>query len=236
MALTTAAVMDMELHHIDFEQAYLLADIDTEIYIVLPEEYREFPDAVVNLNKAIYGLAQAERGWNTRLTNDLKTLRFEHSRADPFVFRKFIAGKMEAILMVQVDDLLALTVTRKAMETFVGEVRSTFKVKDLGEASYYMGCHITRDRAKKELKFDQLLYARAITERFGIDKTAMVPATAGVKPLSKEHGPNPGGREGNDEDLLPKSSGGTYVDIDNDAARYIECGSHRGQILREPRA
>ena len=52
-----------------------------------------------------------------------------------------------------------------------------------------MSCRITRDRATKVLKFDQLLYARTITERFGVDKTVMVPATAGGKPLSKEHGP-----------------------------------------------
>ena len=53
MALATAAVMDIELRRIDFEQAYLLADVDTEIYIELTEEYREFPDAVEKLNKAI---------------------------------------------------------------------------------------------------------------------------------------------------------------------------------------
>ena len=57
-ALAIAAVMDIELRHIDFEQAYLLADVNTEIYIELPEEYREFPDAVEKLNKTIYGLVQ----------------------------------------------------------------------------------------------------------------------------------------------------------------------------------
>ena len=83
MAFATAAVMDMELFHIDFEQAYLLADVDTEIYIELLEEYREFPDAVGKLNKNIYGLVQAGRSWNMRLTNNLKTLGFEQSHADP---------------------------------------------------------------------------------------------------------------------------------------------------------
>ena len=111
MALATAAVMDMELRHIDFEQAYLLADVDTEI-IELPEECREFLDAMGKLNKVIYGLVQAGRCWNMRLTNDLKTLGFEQSRADPCVFRKFAAGKMEVILVVHVDDLLALAVTK----------------------------------------------------------------------------------------------------------------------------
>ena len=123
------------------------------------------------------------------LTNDLKTLEFEQSRADPCVFRKFAAGKMGAILMVHVSALLALTVMKEATETFVGKLRSTFKIKYLGEASYYMGCHVTRDWSTKELRFDQHLYARTVTERFGIDKTAMVSATADVKPLSKKHGP-----------------------------------------------
>ena len=139
----------MGLCHIDFEQAYLLADVDSEIYIELLEEYREFPDAVGKLNKAIYGLVLAGRCWNMRLTNDLKTLGFEQLRADPCVFRTFVAGKMEAILVVYVDDLLALTVTKEAIETFGGELRSTFKIKDLGEASYHKSYHITRDRPKK---------------------------------------------------------------------------------------
>ena len=191
MALAIAAVMDLELRHMDFEQAYLLADVDTEICIELHEEYREFPDTVEKLNKTIYGLWQMGRCWNMRLTNDLKTLGFEQSRAGPCVFRKLVAGKMEAILVVHEDDLLTLTVTKETMETLVGELRSTFKIKDLREASYCMGCHITQDRVNKELKFDQHLYARTITERFGIDKTAMVPATAGVKMLSKEYGPKP---------------------------------------------
>ena len=92
--------------------------------------------------------------------------------------------------MVDVDNLLALTVTKEEMETFVGVLRSTFKIKDLGQASYYMGYHVTLDRAKKELEFDQHLCAQTIIKLFGIDKTAMVLAIIGVKPLSKEHGRN----------------------------------------------
>ena len=38
---------------------------------------------------------------------------------------------MDAILVVDVDDLLALTVTKEAMETFVGLLRSTFKISSV---------------------------------------------------------------------------------------------------------
>ena len=81
MAFAAAAVMDMGLRHIDFEQTYLLADVDNEIYIELPEECWEFPDAVGKLNNVIYGLVQAVR-WCMRLTNDLKTLGFEQWDTD----------------------------------------------------------------------------------------------------------------------------------------------------------
>ena len=61
MALTATVGMDMELCHIDFKQAYLLADVDIGIYIEPSEEYRQFPDAAVKFNNAIYGLVQAGR-------------------------------------------------------------------------------------------------------------------------------------------------------------------------------
>ena len=49
------------------EQAFLKADIDEEIYIEIPEEFQEFPEAVGRMNKAIYGLVQAGRCWNNKL-------------------------------------------------------------------------------------------------------------------------------------------------------------------------
>lgn len=85
MALATTAVRDMKLRHIDFEQAFILADIDSEIYIELPEEYRELPDAAGGLNKAIYRWCN-QGGWNTRL--------IELSPAVPCVFRKLAPGKL----------------------------------------------------------------------------------------------------------------------------------------------
>ena len=52
-----------------------------------------------------------------------------------------------------------------------------------------MSCRITRNRAKRELKFEQHVYTPKITERFRIDNTAMVLAAVNVKSLSKEYHP-----------------------------------------------
>ena len=64
---------------------------------------------------------------------------------------------------------------------------SCFKIKDLGEFEFNLGCHITRKRRK--LTFDQYIYAKTVAERFDVTKTSMIPMAIGMKPLSKEDGP-----------------------------------------------
>ena len=44
------------------------------------------------------------------------------------------------------------------MNRFAAELGRKFKLKDMGDAEYYMGCPITRNRKARELKFDQHLY------------------------------------------------------------------------------
>lgn len=78
MVLSTVAIEDWEIRHVDFEKAYLQAPIDQEIFVEIPEEYQEIPGAVGKLNKAMNGLTQAGRCWNMTITEDLKTLGFEH--------------------------------------------------------------------------------------------------------------------------------------------------------------
>lgn len=54
--LTTAAVKDWKLRHVDVEQACLQAEIDKDMHVEIAEDYRAFPNALGMLRKAIYGL------------------------------------------------------------------------------------------------------------------------------------------------------------------------------------
>ena len=74
MLLVMAAAKDGELRHFDAEQAFLKADVDEEIYIEIPEEFQEFQGAKGRLNKAIYGLVQAERCWNNKFCDDITAI------------------------------------------------------------------------------------------------------------------------------------------------------------------
>ena len=196
MLLAMAAAKDGELRHFDAEKAFLKADIDEEIYIEIPEEFQEFPGAVGRLNKAIYGLVQAGRCWNNKLCDDMTAVGFKQAKAEPCVFRKVVDGEAEMVVVVHVDEILARAKDQVTMDRFAAELGQKFKLKDMGDAGYYMGCHITGNRKARELKFDQHLYVEAMVKRFDVKNTTKIPAASGVQTLSKADEPqNPEEKE-----------------------------------------
>ena len=149
-----AAAKDGELRHFDAEQAFLKAVIDEEIYVEIPEEFQEFPGALGRLDKAICGLIQAGRCWNNTFCDDMTAIEFEQAKADPCVFRKVVDGEAEMVVVVHVDDILAHGEDQATVDRFAAELAQKFKFKDMGDAGYYMSCHITRNRKARELKLD----------------------------------------------------------------------------------
>ena len=154
--------------------------IDEEIYIEIPEEFQEFPGAMGRLNKAIYGLVQAGRCWNNKFCDGMTAIGFEQAKADPCVFRKVVDGEAEMVVVVHVDDILAHAKDQATIDRFAAELGQKFKLKDMSDAGYYMGCHITRNRKARELKFDQHLYVESMVKRFDVTKTTKIPAASGV--------------------------------------------------------
>ena len=152
--------------------------MEEEIYIELPKQ-------VGLLKKAMYGLVHAGLLWSKKFGAEIKAKGFEQSQADPCVFRRVLSGKVVVIIVVYADDLLEASATERDEEQSLRDIRSCFPIKDLGGASYYLGCHITRDRDAETLKLDQHQHVQAVAESFGITKTSAIPSTAEGKPLSK---------------------------------------------------
>ena len=100
------------------------------------------------------------------------------------------------VVVVHVDDILAHAKDQTAMDRFAAELGQKFKLKDMGDAGYYMGCHITRNRKARELKLDQHLYIKSVVKRFDVKKATKIPAASGVPTLSKADEPrNPEEKE-----------------------------------------
>ena len=195
MLLATATAKDEELRHFDAEQVFLKADVDEEIFEIL-EEFQEFPGAVGRLNKAIYRLVQAGRCRKNKLCDDSTAIGFEQAKAAPYLFRKVVDGEAEMMVVVHVDGILAHAKDQATMDRFAAELGQKFQLKDMGDAGYYMGCHITKNRKARELKLDQHLYVESMVIRFGVKKAVRTPAGSGVPTLSKADEPqNPEEKE-----------------------------------------
>ncbi|CAM9414988.1 unnamed protein product, partial [Ascophyllum nodosum] len=66
----------------------------------------------------------------------------------------------------------------------------------MGDAGYYIGCHITRNRKAHELKFDQHLYVESVLKRFDVKEATKIPAASGMPTVSKADEPrNPREKE-----------------------------------------
>ena len=112
------------------------------------------------------------------------------------MFRKVVDGEAEMVVVVHVDDILAYAKDQATMDRFAAELGQKIKLKDTGDAGYYMGCHITRNRKARELKLDQHLYVESMVKRFDVKKATTIPAPSGVPTLSKADEPrNPEEKE-----------------------------------------
>ena len=80
--------------------------------------------------------------------------------------------------------------TKRDEEQAINDLRSCFPIKDLGEAGFDLGYHITWDRHAGTLKnFDQHYYVRTMAPKFSVVETSTTPAVAGAKLVSEDDVP-----------------------------------------------
>ena len=88
------------------------------------------------------------------------------------------------VVAAHVDDILAYAKGQTTIEKFAAELRRKFKLKDMGDAKYYMRCHITKDHKVHKKKLDQSLYMESMMENFGVKKASRLPGSSEVSTLS----------------------------------------------------
>ena len=126
----------------------------------------------------------------------MTAIGFEQAKADPCVFHKVVDVEAEMMVVVHVAGILAHAKNQATMDRFTAKFGQKFKLKDMGDAAYYIGCHITRDRKARELKLDEHLYVESMVKRFDVKKATRIPAASGVPTLSKADEPrNPEEKE-----------------------------------------
>jgi hypothetical protein len=152
--LHVAAALDWEIHQIDITGAFLNSTLDREIFMELPPGYRHDKSKVYLLNKTIYGLKQSGHDWYNTISVYLHEIGFQRSNLDWGVFYSQ-KGNRSAILTVYVDDITIFASDLKILKKTKSLILNKFNGTDSGELKWYLGMHITRNRAQRTIIIDQ---------------------------------------------------------------------------------
>lgn len=167
LLLAQAAQAGWTVHHMDVKSAFLNGELAEEVYVKQPpgfvEEGREHQ--VLRLDKALYGLRQAPRAWNSKLDATLLSLGFRQNDCEHAVY---VRGNTSARLLVgvYVDDLIITGTKEDEIVRFKGEMKALFKMSDLGLLSFYLGIEV--EQVAGSIRLSQAAYARRILERAGM--------------------------------------------------------------------
>jgi Reverse transcriptase (RNA-dependent DNA polymerase) len=112
----------------------------------------------------------------------LESLGFEALVTDSCLF----INRQDGILVVTyVDDFLAVGPKGEALDAFRYELRSKWTIEELGDAEYFLGVRIVRDRENNKLYLCQDAYIDKILVRYGMtnSKPVETPMASGALEL-----------------------------------------------------
>ena len=151
--LAVAANRGWRVDHLDVKSAFLNGELQEEVYVAQPEGYvvQGKESFVYKLHKALYGLRQAPRAWNTCLDKSLKNLGFMKCTQEQAVY---IRGEIGAniIIGVYVDDLIVTGEDAETIADFKKKMFGEFDMSDLGMLHYYLGIEVAQEKGEITIK------------------------------------------------------------------------------------
>lgn len=174
LLLAIALHFDWPIKQLDVSNAFLHGFLNEEVFMEQPQGFvdRTFPNHVCRLHKAIYGLKQAPRAWYTRLTQALQGLGFTGSLLDTSLFM-YHNDSVHIYVLIYVDDILVTGSHSSSILGLIQSLQKEFKMKDLGDLSYFLGIHVHRTSTGMHLNQAKYIYTL-------LDRTNML----GAKPYS----------------------------------------------------
>ena len=145
IALTIAALNDLQVMSCDIQNAYLTADCREKIWTYAGPEFGSEQGSIMFVRKALYGLKSSGAAFRAHLAETLHDISFCSTRADPDVWRrpaKKVNGKeYYEYILCYVDDLLAISAD--ATKVLQG-IQAVFKFKDdmIVRPEVYLGAQL----------------------------------------------------------------------------------------------
>jgi hypothetical protein len=124
--VASAVLRGWKLHQFDAVTAFLHGDVDSSIYMELPEGFEE-DGYVCRLRRSLYGPKQAPRIWYQCVHRVLVAYGFTMAQSDNCVFYQ-----PNCIVCVYVDDFLVPAAGDAEIQQLRRVLESEFKLSDLG--------------------------------------------------------------------------------------------------------
>lgn len=191
LLLALAAQEGWMAHHMDVKSAFLNGELVEEVYVGQPPGFEVVGEEnkVYRLDKALYGLRQAPRAWNTKLDTTLKKIGFRQSPLEHGLYARGDGGR-RLLVGVYVDDLVIVGGDSIMIDKFKRQMMDEFKMSDLGSLSFYLGIEVHQKDGV--ITLNQAAYASRIVEKAGL--AGCNPCTTPMEPrlrLSKESTASP---------------------------------------------
>ena len=147
IALTIAALNDLQVLACDIQNAYLTAQCREKIWIKAGPEFGSEAGKLMLVVRALYGLKSSGAAFRALLAETLYDLGYVPTKADPDVWIrpavKANGFKYYELVLCYVDDVLS--VSHDPMKTMQG-IKGTFKLKDdkIEEPTDYLGAGLSK--------------------------------------------------------------------------------------------
>jgi hypothetical protein len=157
----------------DVETAFLYGKLDQKIYMECPEGMEHEEDECVQIDRAMYGLAQASHVYYSTYSKIIESFRFKMCPTDPCLFMRQDEDGI-CIILCYVDDNLVVG-NPKAIEKLrkqLDESELTYTVEE--KVTDYLSCEIQVAKDGKSAWLGQPHMVNTIEKEFGEEGSVMM--------------------------------------------------------------
>ena len=164
--LALTAVNNWKLRQFDIKGAYLHGMLHEVIFMEQPEGFNDGSGRVCRLIRPLYGLKQSGNVWNEEFSNTMLTLGFTQLKTDYCCFIR--RNKEEfTILIVWVDDILAISLNDAGNDQIEQELKKKFEVNSIGKPTLLLGMKL--EQKDHLITISQTHYINSLLQKFGLE-------------------------------------------------------------------
>lgn len=163
--LALVAQLDLELQEIDVSNAFLGPALREYIFMHTPEGIHVPTGMILQALKSLYGLKKSARYWYEDISSTFISMGFRATR-NPCIF---LNDQTKAIIAIHIDDMMIAAPTIETVNSIKIGLNTKYKMKDLGEAKWFLKMEIIRDRLRKTLRLDHSSYVRDLLQKYGYE-------------------------------------------------------------------